>query len=78
MNALEGRYDEALRSFDAAIALAEGSDPYNAAWLTANCASTLISFAPNQVKSAIGRYRTRMNELGYPEMTRRYDELSQR
>ena len=76
MDALDGRLDEALGRFDRAVALAEGADMYNAAWLTVTCADALMSYAPDQVKASIDRYRGRVRDLGYPEMTRRYEALA--
>lgn len=75
LDALDARVDEAVSRFDRAILLAEGADLYNAAWLTAVCAEALYGFAPERVKLSVDRYRSRIGELGYPEMTRRYEAL---
>jgi tetratricopeptide (TPR) repeat protein len=73
---LDGKFSDAIRHFDRAEELAEAADLYSAAWLTATCADALAPHAPERVKVSIARYRSRLQELGYPEMTRRYDALS--
>lgn len=78
MDVLDGRIDDALSRFDRAIALAEGIDLHSVAWLTVACGDTLMTVAPEQVRASIQRYRTRVSELGYPEMTRRYETLAAR
>ena len=78
MAALDGRNEEALSRFDRALALAEASDMYSAAWLTVVCADALVPIAPEAVKESIEKYRERVRALGYPEMTRRYDSLASR
>jgi GGDEF domain-containing protein/tetratricopeptide (TPR) repeat protein len=76
MAAFDGRTADALSRFDRALALAESTDMYNAAWLTVACAEPLMVFAPEQVRASIERYRDRVRDLGYPEMTRRYEALA--
>jgi len=78
MAAREGRPGEAMSRFSAAVDLAEASDLYCAAWLTAACADSLYEFDKETVKSSIRRYSERVKALGYAEMTRRYDVLIQR
>jgi tetratricopeptide (TPR) repeat protein len=78
MAAREGRHKEALGRFTAAVNLAESSDLYCAAWLTATCADALFEFDGDTVRTSIRRYSERVKELGYAEMTRRYDALIQR
>jgi tetratricopeptide (TPR) repeat protein len=75
LEALDGKFDEAVSRFDRAVALAETADLYNAAWLTVSCAETLLPIAPDHVKLSIQRYRDRVRALGYPEMTKRYEAL---
>jgi hypothetical protein len=58
--------------------LAESSDLYCAAWLTASCADDLIELDAEGVKSSVRRYGERVRKLGYAEMTRRYDALLSR
>jgi tetratricopeptide (TPR) repeat protein len=77
VDAAEGRSLDALTRFERAVALAESADLYNAAWLTAICADSLMAIDPARVKMSIIRYTERVRDLGYPEMTRRYDVLTQ-
>jgi tetratricopeptide (TPR) repeat protein/GGDEF domain-containing protein len=74
----EGEHEQALETFASAVALAESSDLYCAAWLTASCADALFAIDPERVKSSIRRYGERVKRLGYAEMTRRYDALIRR
>jgi len=74
----QGDYKAALDRFTAAVSLAESSDLYCAAWLTASCADDLFAVDPTAVKSSIQHYDERVRKLGYAEMTRRYDALVQR
>jgi len=76
--AREGASEIALKRFASAVTLAESSDLYCAAWLTASCAEDLLNFDREGVRSSIQRYSERVRELGYAEMTRRYDALIQR
>ena len=71
----EGAREKALERFASAVRLAESSDLYCAAWLTASCADDLLELDSEGVKSSIRRYSERVRELGYAEMTRRYDAL---
>jgi tetratricopeptide (TPR) repeat protein len=75
MAALDDRRSDALSRFDAAVSLAESSDLYNAAWLTVVCADSLMRFDAEHVEVSIRRFSEKVKELGYPEMTRRYDAL---
>jgi tetratricopeptide (TPR) repeat protein len=74
----DGRPIEAFARFSTAVSLAESSDVYNAAWLTAACADALFEFDESAIKSSITRYTERVKELGYAEMTKRYEVLSRR
>jgi len=74
----EGDHTEALERFASAVTLAESSDLYCAAWLTASCADDLIELHAEGVRSSVRRYGERVRKLGYAEMTRRYDSLSGR
>jgi tetratricopeptide (TPR) repeat protein len=76
IDAIDGRTEEALGRFDRSIALVKTTDMYIAAWLTVACADALTAFAPDQVRASIEQYRDRVRELGYPEMTRRYEALA--
>lgn len=74
----EGEHKQALERFASAVTLAESSDLYCAAWLTASCAEDLIDLDAEGVKSSVRRYGERVRQLGYAEMTRRYDALLSR
>jgi diguanylate cyclase (GGDEF)-like protein len=73
--AVEGRVQEAVSRFDRAVTLAEQTDVYNAAWLTAICADALRRIDPRRVNVSVTRYSEKVRSLGYPEMTRRYEAL---
>ena len=78
LDAFDGKFEEAIARFDTAVSIAEGADFYNAAWLIAACADALLGQFDRErvIKLSIHRYSTsRVRELGYPEMTRRYDLL---
>jgi tetratricopeptide (TPR) repeat protein/GGDEF domain-containing protein len=76
--ALDGQGQVALSRFETAVSLAEGADLYNAVWLTAICAESLQGLDPEGVKMSVLRYSEKVRELGYPEMTRRYELLTSR
>jgi hypothetical protein len=75
IDAADGRFEEAMTRLERAVALAEGADLYNAAWLTVACAEALAGFDKDRVNACIDRYNERVEKLGYPEMTRRYAAL---
>ncbi|MDB4877094.1 MAG: diguanylate cyclase [Gemmatimonadetes bacterium] len=76
VNASEGNLADAMSHFDRVIDVADAADLYSAAWLTASCAEALRRFNPERVRVSVDRYRSRLTELGYPEMTRRYELLA--
>jgi tetratricopeptide (TPR) repeat protein len=76
LDVVAGRLDEAVRRFDRSVAIAESTDLYNAAWMTAICAESLLVADPLMVRNSIRRYASRVRELGYPEMTKRYEVLA--
>ena len=76
MAVANGRPVEAFARFTSAVSLAEGSDLYVAAWLTAACAQALIQFDREAVRTSILRFKDTVKKLGYAEMTRRYEALS--
>jgi len=78
IDAADGRFEKAFGELEHAVALAEGADLYNAAWLTVACAEALIEFDRDRVGACINRYSDRVRKLGYPEMTRRYEALVSR
>lgn len=73
--AAEGRGQEALQLFDAARTLAEGSDLYSAAWLTAACADALFKLDPERIRSTMRRYSKEVGALGIIDLTRKYEAL---
>jgi hypothetical protein len=74
--AASGDVPDALSRFDRAVGLADASDIYNAAWLTAICAEALRPFARDRVNMSVIRYYEKVRGLGYPEMTKRYEALT--
>lgn len=65
MAAAEGRMDEALRLFDAALVAAErGGEPYTIASLAAFCAATIYQLAPDRIEALIARYPQEMTVIG--------------
>lgn len=75
---LDGRPIEGFSRLTSALALAETSDLYSAAWLTAVCAESLGEFDRDAIRASVRRYSERVRKLGYDEMTRRYDLLARR
>jgi hypothetical protein len=71
----EGRVAEAIARFESAVTVAESSDLYTAAWLTATCSRTLLSLAPNRMRTWIERYRSPIDEFGYKGIAKRFNEL---
>jgi len=78
LDAVSGEAGNAIDRFETAVSLAEAADFYNAAWLTAACADTLMPFAPDRIRQYVTGYAERVKGLGYPEMTRRYESLTLR
>ena len=78
IDAADGKFETAISQLERAVALAEGADVYNAAWLTVACAEALIGYDRARVGACIERYRDRVRQLGYPEMTKRYEALATR
>lgn len=76
VDSMDGRFEDAMTRFETAVSLAEAADVYNAAWLTAECASALSRFDPARLRPSIDRYTARVKALGYPELTRRYEALA--
>jgi diguanylate cyclase (GGDEF)-like protein len=70
--ATQGRLSEALTLFEAARTNAAQFDTYSAAWLTGATADLLLPHFPDQVRAAIERFSSQVNELGFAELTRRF------
>jgi tetratricopeptide (TPR) repeat protein len=73
--AAEGRGQEALQMFDVAQTMAEGSDLYSAAWLTAACADALFALDPERIRNTMRRYSREVGALGIIDLTRKYEAL---
>jgi hypothetical protein len=73
--AAEGRGEEAMKMFDDAQALAETTDLYSAAWLTAACADSLFALNPERIRSTLRRYSREVGALGIVDLTRKYEAL---
>ena len=73
--AAEGRGEEAMQMFNEAQALAETTDLYSAAWLTAACADALYALNPERIRSTLKRYSREVGALGIVDLTRKYEAL---
>ena len=73
--AQNGRRDEALERFDTAVGLAEAADFYCAAWLTSECADTLLGLDRDRVRPAVSRFADRARQVGLGELSRRCQEV---
>jgi tetratricopeptide (TPR) repeat protein len=72
------RMDDAIRLFDQSRTLADASDGYSAAWLTAECAAVLMDHAPDHIRSSVERFSEQVRTFGYAELVKRYDGLLSR
>jgi len=75
MSALSGDVEGAVSQLNRALALAEPADLYSAVWLAAECGEALAADKLTEPQSLLEHFAKRARELGYPEMTRRYNEL---
>ena len=73
--ALAGDREGALKQFEAAISLAEATDFYSAAWLTAECADILIEFDRERIRSSVTRFADKAKDFGLSEISRRYADV---
>ncbi|MEX2154991.1 MAG: tetratricopeptide repeat protein, partial [Gemmatimonadaceae bacterium] len=73
--AAEGRGPDALQMFDSALGLAESTDLYSAAWLTAACADSLYPLNPKHIRDTMQRYSREVGALGIVDLTRKYEAL---
>jgi hypothetical protein len=67
--------DEAMSSFEEALALMDSSDGYSAALLTSTCAEVLLPHAPDTVRGWVERYSAHVQGMGYGEMNRKFEEI---
>jgi tetratricopeptide (TPR) repeat protein len=75
LSAASGAGVDAVKRLTEARTLAEGSDFYGAAWLTAECAETLMTIDPSSGRRLLGEYAERARAAGFEAMSRRYGEL---
>ena len=71
----EDRVAEAIARYESAVTVAESSDLYTAAWLTATCSRTLYVLAPERMRIWIERFRSPIDEFGYAGIAKRFNEL---
>ncbi|MGQ0712482.1 MAG: ATP-binding protein [Gemmatimonadaceae bacterium] len=67
--------NEAVALFYRALALAETTDFYGAAWLIAECADILHAHDRALLRSSVNRFAPKVESQGYHGMSRRYSEL---
>ena len=72
---LDGGVSEMPRMFERAITLADTTDVYAAAWLTAEFWDDIHPLAPELMESAARRYGTRPEVLGNPKIRDRFAVL---
>jgi hypothetical protein len=71
----EGQVAEALTQFESAVTVAESSDLYTAAWLTATCSRTLLTLAPQRMRTWIERFKSPIEEFGYAGIAKGFNKL---
>ena len=76
--AADGKNADARRRLDEALTLATDTDWYGAAWLTANCAPSMLSSDADYVKGVVGKYAPSARKIGYTAITARLDGMSVR
>jgi GGDEF domain-containing protein/tetratricopeptide (TPR) repeat protein len=72
---LDGRRSEMAPTLERALALADGTDVYAAAWLTAEFWDDVHPLAPSMMERAARRYGTRPEVLGNPKIRDRFAVL---
>lgn len=72
---LDGRNSEMPATLERALALADSTDVYASAWLTAEFWDDVHPFAPEMMESAARRYGTRPEVLGNPKIRDRFAVL---
>ncbi|HEX2781666.1 MAG TPA: tetratricopeptide repeat protein, partial [Gemmatimonadaceae bacterium] len=71
----EGQGGDALSRFEHALAMADSTDVYVGAWLTAACAEALYDIDSNRMRQLVETYLERLKGRGYSETKRRLEEL---
>ena len=74
----DGRAAESLARFEQALVMAEASDLYVAAWLTAACAEALYDVARDRMREVVGAYVDRVRGMGYTEIDRKLEDIMAR
>lgn len=72
-----GNYEAAMDRLTSALGLAESAELYAAAWLTAACAASVRTHDSARIGEFIDRYAPKVAEMGYSEMAKRYESLSE-
>jgi tetratricopeptide (TPR) repeat protein len=72
---LDGLQDQAVDRLTRALTLADPSDIYGAAWLTAEFGEEIRAYAPALVEDAVKRYGARPEVLGNPRIRDRFTVL---
>jgi tetratricopeptide (TPR) repeat protein len=70
-----GRRAEAQQRFRKALSHTETRDRYSAAWLTAECAPSLVAAGDSDIWDALERFRKLAEENGYAPLLARFDRL---
>jgi diguanylate cyclase (GGDEF)-like protein len=76
MAALDNDIEGAVVQLESALGLAEGADVYSAVWLTVECAEALKPHTAPGLQRFVDRYASRVRQLGFARMTRRYEALA--
>jgi tetratricopeptide (TPR) repeat protein len=71
----DGRIADALKQFESAVTVAESSDLYTAAWLTATCSKTLLKLAPQRMRTWIERFKSPIEKFGYAGIAKGFKRL---
>jgi hypothetical protein len=64
-----------MQRFREALALAESTDFYCAAWLTAECADILLEHDREEIRDSVNRFAPRVKDLGLTEISKKYEDL---
>ncbi len=72
---VRGDLGEASERFERGLRRAERGDVYGAAWLVADCAAPLANAGYGAVWAVASEYETRVHQLGFVPLSRRYAAL---
>ncbi|GAC1514146.1 MAG: adenylate/guanylate cyclase domain-containing protein [Gemmatimonadaceae bacterium] len=73
--AADGKVADAAGGFMQILALAEASDVYGAAWLTASCGEMIVPHAPQGLRDSLERYAAWAKASGHNALSKRYEGL---